>query len=477
MIISYTQKQQILEFLADPSNWDNRFDLGFFMDQKRKWKRISQNGVELSQNQSGTEAFALHKATGAAVQFKKTKHDITIRDESGRVLTVQSASISVDEDFDLSISPMQSSAEIGLDDPSTNVAIIEYMGAYISFALSGEKTVFLDDIGQKVNYPKPTSPIKEAFHLGQFFHVISFNLASADKWGMSPRSLLDGAKLVVSKDLGLEPNLRTINEIDPDQARAYIEYLLTEEYDDSFEGPIQWRPIKPKKLKDLSVFAKAWDDTTQFSGYFIDTPRRFFVQKAEDGFDLATSLDHRERIWSHGQVFKSAASAHTTPIQMITTKTPPHTLLHMLERGNTTRDHRGREWTYIIFETKDAAKITELTRGMIRDNFHLSGDYVSTINFDDGLCILAIDCDALTQTKLALDATRQMLSLIQNNGTDVKAALELLAQGADLKYVDPESARAGRTFANTMRDAGNDTLLQALQGQQGTSTLEDAPVI
>jgi hypothetical protein len=147
----------------------------------------------------------------------------------------------------------------------------------------------------------------------------------------------------------------------------------------------------------------------------------------------------------------------------------------MLDKGNTTRDHRGREWTYIIIETKDAPVISDQTRTMIRENLHLTGDDISIINFDNNLCILAMDCHVLGQTKLALDASRQMLSLIKSGRPDVDLMNKLLEQGADLRFVDPDSAHAGRTFANEMKAAGNNALLEALHAAQGVHDLEAAP--
>ena len=160
---------------------------------------------------------------------------------------------------------------------------------------------------------------------------------------------------------------------------------------------------------------------------------------------------------------------------MVSMKTPTHTLLHMLNKGDTARDHRNREWAYIIIETKDAPVVSEQTRAAVKDNFHLTGNHASVINFDNNLCILAMDCDALEKTKLALNASREMLSLINSGKADVDLMHKLLEQGADLRFVDHEAAQAGRTFANEMKSSGNIALLNALESAQGIHDLQKIP--
>lgn len=74
MPITYSQKQNILEFLFNPINWENRFDLNFFMDEKRKWRFRSDNEISISTNQDKAEIFAVSKQTGAAVHLKNERH-------------------------------------------------------------------------------------------------------------------------------------------------------------------------------------------------------------------------------------------------------------------------------------------------------------------------------------------------------------------------------------------------------------------
>ena len=189
MPITYIQKQKILEFLSNPANWKNHFDLDFFMDEKRKWHTQSKNGITVSTSNDKKEIFVVHEQTGSAVHIKKEAPKLSIRDESGRGLSIQSKLLKLDDGTALTIEPITSAREFNQDTQDTNIAEIDEMGVRIGFHNSGLKTVFLADSGQKITFEKPTSPIKSTSHPGQFFHVISFSLTTAKTWGMEPSDL------------------------------------------------------------------------------------------------------------------------------------------------------------------------------------------------------------------------------------------------------------------------------------------------
>jgi hypothetical protein len=57
--------------------------------------------------------------------------------------------------------------------------------------------------------------------------------------------------------------------------------------------------------------------------------------------------------------------------------------------------------------------------------------------------------------------------MIKDGSRDASKMHRLLDKGADYKYIDPEKAKRGFTFANVMQDAGSQTLLKALRNKRG----------
>ncbi len=308
--------------------------------------------------------------------------------------------------------------------------------------------------------------------MGRFFHVVSFDLDTAASWGMTPYGLLNGTKLIVSKDLSIEPDLRTFNDLDPEKAAEYLNYLLRDDYDTTFKGPWQWRPKIKKEVGDISHLQKKWTDVTEFEGYFIETPRQFHVETTDSGFNIGTSLDHRETIWSQAALLKGATSSGIVPVQTVSAHFSPRNLMHLLQNSHTLSDHRGRSWSYVVIHAKQTANIAQNARKIGREHFGLTGYNFAALNYDDQTCLVAMDTEVLEKLSRSYDATIEMLSLIQSRNADPVRMKELLEAGADLHFVKPEKVLKGRTFANEMQEAENFDLLTELRTEQGERDLD-----
>lgn len=470
MSITYQQKRQILSYMSQPSHWANIFDMDFFMDERRKWHSArSPSDITLASSPDH-EAFLItdERPGGGSISISTLPdRAFMISDESERSARMGITGPLPNGSRHVNIDDITSASEIGLGIADARLIAIPDIAAYVRFYDDKSKAVFLENSGKKVTFGPPLHDRDLSLHPGRFFHVVSFDLDTAAKWGLTPYGALNGTKLIVSKDLSIEPELKAFNELDPQKAAEYLMHLLKDEWDDSFKGPWQWRPKKIKNVGDITHLQKQWADSTEFSGYFIGLPKQFFVETTDNGFRLATSLDNREAIWSQTALLSEAAGGALDSVQTVTPKLSPGIVLHLLNKGDTLADHRGRAWKCVVLETKNTAEIAKNARDIGRTNFGLTGYHFASLNFDDHSCLIAMDAEMLDRVSRAYEATVQMLHMIKSGERDKAKMERLLEVGADLRLIKPNDARAGRTLANEMKDAENFEMLADLKEQGG----------
>ncbi len=470
MSITYQQKRQILSYMSQPSHWANIFDMDFFMDERRKWHTArSPNDITLA-SRPDHEAFLVtdERPGGGSISISTSPdRAFMIADESERSARMGIRGLQADVPEHVEIAEITSASEIGVGSSDARLIAIPEIAAYVRFYDDKSKTVFLENWGKKVTFGPPLHDRDLSLHPGRFFHVVSFDLDTAAQWGLTPYGALNGTKLIVSKDLFIEPDLRTFNELDPEKAAEYLAHLLRDEWDDSFKGPWQWRPKKIKNVGDITHLQKQWADSTEFSGYFIGLPKQFFVETTDNGFRLATSLDNREAIWSQTALLSEAAGGALDSVQTVTPKLSPGIVLHLLNKGDTLMDHRGRAWKCVVLETKNTAEIAKNARDIGRTNFGLTGYHFASLNFDDHSCMIAMDAEIHDRVSHAYEATVQLLHMIKSGERDKARMERLLEAGADLRLIKPNDAQAGRTLANEMKDAENFEMLADLKEQGG----------
>lgn len=475
-VITYQQKRQILSFLSEQSHWANIFDIDFFLDERRKWRTTSRNDKEISISSSPDKKSFLvaddRKGGGHVLLKLDDSGALTINDESHRSVRAGIKGIEATaKGHETEIGDILTHAEIGTNQKSARLITIPELAAYVRFFEDGKKGVYLDAYGKKVQFGSPDSDKDSTLHAGRFFHVVTFDLETAARWGLTPYGILNGAKLIVSKDLSIEPDLKTFNELDPEKAAEYLAYLLLDEWDESFQGPWQWRPRVAKKVENIERLQKKWTDSTEFSGYSVGLPTQFFIETFESGFKLATSLDHREAILAQTALL-SEASDSAQPVQTVSAYLSPRTLLHLLDKGSRISDHRGRDWMCVIINAKDTAEIARSAREVGRANFGLTPYHFSAVNYEEQSCLIAMDTEALESVKKSYNATVELLKMIESGQRNSERMEKLLAAGADLRLIKPGKAQAGRTLANEMKDAENYEMLADLKAHTGVHELE-----
>lgn len=471
--ITYDQKASILRILSTPEHWENRFNLKALLDKRRKWSTKFSGRAKIARSPDNTGFFLQDTETNASIFIRKDSEQLIAEDESGRRIFLSNSSFT-DSDAGINTGTMEEHEHYSSSQPGSVLAPISGHFISVRFFKDGRKTLFLEKDALKANFDEPTERPSILTNFNRFMHVLPFNWSIAEELELSQLALLLSTKLIVARDLDIEPDLEAINELDPEKMKAHFLNSLTDEYIDPDTMPQQWRRMKPKKAIPITELQKDWRDTVQFSGHVIDTPKQFFVNATEEGFELAFSLEHKERILSLGKVWEKAQKQQILPA-IVKPETPLRTLLAMLNNARTVENHRGDKWRFVLGRANDATLISGQTRNMARRFLGLTGDHVSAIGFNEKLCFLTMKETILEQTKQALDATHQVLEMIENGNRDVSRMNALIDQGADLRHVDPDAAEAGKTFANLMKEAGNETLLKALEERTGIHDLDITP--
>lgn len=364
MHIDYPQKLRLMEHFSRPAHWRNTFDLNFFTDPGRKGStRQVTPAASRFTSTDGRKTQVTH-SSGASVSFDLQNNMVVAIDESGISFTVSGKTLV--SDAALPVTPV-SLTHNPIDIPGTNITL--------HFDDLGNKAIILGDHQFTLPAPKekPSIPLTK----GAQIHVASISDAQASGWDIPPADMADVIKMVIARDLGLENDLEARNI--PEQ----VVYTL-----ETHVPGTDIRHLRP--FERARFLEKPWRDTVEFEGHDVAQPLTFFVEKDHDGFNLITSLDQREAIWSQGSVLRAALSGATPPVRTLTAKAQAHHVLQLLAHGATTRDERAREWNYVIIETPGALDVAAKIRSAMRQEFGLTARHCSVMTFEKGLCVLAM---------------------------------------------------------------------------------------
>ncbi len=471
MKLNFNQKTGLISYLSNPSNWSNVFNADFFTDKKRKWDTIHTNGLKVQTSPDHAQVLVSDESTGRSLFFDKTERGhMKVTDEHGRSFIYDNSTISSQNQMVADVSPLFSAAEFGLTEKDVHAAMIDDMSSVCRFDASGNVTIFLESTGQRVDLNNDKPGVEQPSHPGRFFHQIPLNDDQVTEWEIHPAYALTFAKLVIAKDLNIEPNLYATNEIDEDKAAILLQEYLRTKYDEDWDGPEAWRPIKQDKEKvpDVMKLAeKEWSDSTEFEGYSIALPTRFFVQKTDAGYDIRTSSDAKHSIWTQGQLMNIALNNKINAVQTVSDKTSINSVLHVLGHAENTTDHLDRDWNFAVLQTGAAKKVVQLMNGVAQDNFGLDAWNYAAITIDDETCMIAMESETLEGVKAANQASHEIMAMIKDGNTDIDRLHDLLEMGADYRFIDYDQTMAGKTFADVMIQHENFELLAGMRDAQG----------
>lgn len=463
---TYPQKGEIIKYLSEKTNWENRFDMAFFSDETRRWKPTSSRGVYKLINPDQSKGILAHEQNGVFIKYERKGDNTLLEDESGRKIVCNQTISEGVQDSSFTTLPILTVSELGLKDPSTSVAEIPGADIFVRFHADKTKTIFLEKIGRKIQIAEPTAKIEKKSTAGRYFHTIKFNRASS----------LPHLKLVLARDLCLQPDLRAVNVDDPEKGHLWIQAILNNAFEEEDRNEWQselteWDKMEAHDRLFPKSIEKDWHDTTEFEGFATDLSKQFCVALTDTDFEISTSLDNREAIWSQGAVYSISLAKRKNIIARTMDDVQTDNIVSLLQNGADFEDHRSRLWKYALIENPEAPILTNHMRKALRGNFGLSAHDCAVMTVDKNLCLIAMSHDSLAYIALAHAASLHLMDMIQNRSSDTKLMLDLLRQGADLKYLDFENSRNGHSFANYMRDFDCYELLGAMRSEWGVHDL------
>ena len=470
MSITYRDKTKLIRRLSTLGEWENLFPAEWLMDEKRRWQiiNIEGKGFSAQTDESGNSVHVTHKQSGATLTLTRVGKKTIICDESGSVVTADADKLEMHSGRPANfLSPKKSIHENGFDPERYDEARISQVGCIIGFdKKTGEKTVVLDNhSGVIAVFPQGLEEClkNDSDHRTRFFHTVAFDEAALGRRRAS-NDVQNGVILVTAFDLALEPELVALNILSPDAINLYDEKLRAalqarEDDGDSFGLTNDWRggslevgvPDVPR-LKDVEV---PWVDTVDFKGKVLGTPRLFFVRKEDEGFTISTTIDQKDQIISAGTMLRAALAEDPVGVTYKADRGQVGNALSLLQVGHKVRNHRDEEWAYTVIKSANAGSTARHLRMVMQGNLGLSGVECSAISFGKDLTVVGMSQDSLQRSSRALRATGKVMKAIETGKYDGDPEEFLRRQfeaGADLRYVDPEAASKGQSFATLMKE-------------------------
>lgn len=406
----------------------------------------------------------------SALHIENTDQGILISDESGRIIDIphnggapqsheNTQGYSTGGEKLLTQARSQAGSET-LDLPS--------FGVIICFQTNGQKTVFLPQSQTAISFDKPTGYNKPPIFFGKLLNTVTFDQVFASNLGMDIASgFLDPAKLTVALDLGVEPDIKLMNALDPDKTFELLAYLIEkrergQKYDISSEA-------------DISALQKSWNDTVEFEGYKIHSSKKFGIMRdpSKTSYVFKFSADSKASLIAQGMVLDTVLRDKIPATPVLQKDIALQVLFHALEQsGQDLSGHyeekQNQRWKTIVIQSDKAPLIARNTRQMMIDHFgaEFAARFVSSLSHERDQCVISVETGAFEQAAKCLKASLQAMRLIQAGSADTAHFSALLKDGADLRLVDPKAAASGKSFADHLQDTGNTALLKTLHDAQ-----------
>lgn len=401
--MDYEQKRNIIRHFATAEHWTNIFNDAFFSDETRKWQNApkgkAQGAITIQHSPRKRRFKITDTQNGRSLLIRKSDTGrIKIEDEHGRRFIMNQGRITSRGNTISDVRPITSTAEFGFDDENANIATINDLGLIIRFHSDGSKSVFFENLGHRVDMTSGGAPVKAIKANGRFFHRISINDENIRQWDIPPAYAMMFAKLVLARDLNIEPSITALNALDEEKAVGILLSHLK-------------NPHKDACPQDAGITSaeKSWSDTTEFEGYRVDTARKFSITRTDNGYDFATTSTQKHAILSQGALLITAERQDILTIQAVNARTTTKTILHMLTNGNDARDHLKQNWKFVVLDSPAALKVVAAMKDTATNELHLRADHFAAITFDHTKSLLAIEENALTEVISALEESLNSL--------------------------------------------------------------------
>lgn len=410
MSLDFSSKHEIIERVGNPDSWQNVFDDAFFDDKRRKWSSASHGDITVTfdkdfdkdraeeieaAEKEGREPDLSAKRT-VIISYRDRKKDVSseliieesdigflITDERG--VTVSSATpYSEMTQLEETAPAMEAANDAGTEFPHR--ALIDHLGIIVEFSNKGQKRITFENSNSYIELESSDTPVPDGLKTGRFFNVVNLDGAFLGELARSKQNPFSFIMLVMAKDLGLEPSLKSFNGFDP-EAPSKVSGLLKTMGDFN-----QWTGSALRRLGGVGVLEKIWRDTAEFNGYKTAIPTNFSASEKEDGsIGVQTTSTGKERVLSRSHLLSKAlgGEAPTHSLQGISG------IFAVLADAQSVEDRGKTPWQLITIEHKGNFDGIKALIKAARKDYLLSTDEFAVINMSPDLAMMAITQEAL----------------------------------------------------------------------------------
>jgi hypothetical protein len=390
---SYRQKQDIIDRLADKSQWENRLDPDWLKYAGRRTTQIIKNNV-IYTPLTHRHVILRDMVTKALLELEFYDKRVRIRDEQDKDIffDIDKKNFEDPEKLGVTLNAYRFKDFEDIRKQSTNVDLGDISVVFLD---SGAKRIFFHKPGYIADFSPVSESLRnknELLRIFQLHHAISFPNVQADALDINT------IKLVIARDFAVEPELRALNTLlDAKLNRSY--------YSD-----------------DCEFVEESWSDTTEFTGPEVAVPLNYRVEATKDGVDVYMDGERRDWLMANAQLAQRAFTMAAAPWKA-ERNLRPEDILAGIQNGEHITASNGSTWRMSVYQTEYAQVMAHNARRFLGKHMHMQGSDYLAFNHGENLFMLGVNEERLRAASAAQEITKRladkvtMLNILQPRTT------------------------------------------------------------
>lgn len=390
---SYRQKQDIIDRLADKSQWENRLDPDWLKYAGRRTTQIIKNNV-IYTPLTHRHVILRDMVTKALLELEFYDKRVRIRDEQDKDIFFDTDKKNFEdpEKLGVTLNAYRFKDFEDIRKQSTNVDLGDISVVFLD---SGAKRIFFHKPGYIADFSPVSESLRnknELLRIFQLHHAISFPNVQADALDINT------IKLVIARDFAVEPELRALNTLlDAKLNRSY--------YSD-----------------DCEFVEEPWSDTTEFTGPEVAVPLNYRVEATKDGVDVYMDGERRDWLMANAQLAQRAFTMAAAPWKA-ERNLRPEDILAGIQNGEHITASNGSTWRMSVYQTEYAQVMAHNARRFLGKHMHMQGSDYLAFNHGENLFMLGVNEERLRAASAAQEITKRladkvtMLNILQPRRT------------------------------------------------------------
>lgn len=219
-----------------------------------------------------------------------------------------------------------------------------------------------------------------------------------------------------------------------------------------------------------SRMGRSWRHAVMMGGHFVDLPRNFAIERTDEGAQLVTTPNLKERIVINAFVAARGLEIPSSifDVQKIRNFDLDDFLFYM-HSGEPIADPDGQAWRYVTLQGHSTNSVLNGIRKILGEQLNLDGNSFSCVDCGEGVHMIMIKEDTLQDCQRRFDATYELIRAIetgQETGADAEPFLrQKLAEGASPRFAGSKMV----SFSQIIRQSGRADFFEALLKIEGSS--------